>query len=342
VHVDHSNALALANPTVASPAAAKKRSMLIDVVRGMAITLVCLGHTNQGISHRQWWGDSTVGAILNAAIYAFHMPAFFFVSGVFLLASVQKRGQRVFLLEKLRSMIYPYVLWTCIFFATSGLYARFTLQSPQSWHDFLFRLVTGAASWFLPSIFFAVFLATLTRRVPLPLLFVLAVAVSLFWPGIDITFVDRGLKLFPFLLAGMWARDSYELIERIPAMVAAACATLLCAAIFLVTSAPIGSSKFLYVPLGLLGTLMLMLFANCLGRSAVAKALAWIGEASLGIFLLSPFLQGAGREALLHIHHTTAPYPQLILPTLLAILVPACLYQNRARLHVGWLFVSPF
>ena len=41
--------------------------------------LVALGHTNQGMQHRGWWGGYlSVSNWINAFIYSFHMPAFFF------------------------------------------------------------------------------------------------------------------------------------------------------------------------------------------------------------------------------------------------------------------------
>ena len=58
-----------------------QRSLLIDIVRGLSISLVVLGHTNQGLIHRGRWGTSVTGLHLDTFIYAFHMPAFFFVSG---------------------------------------------------------------------------------------------------------------------------------------------------------------------------------------------------------------------------------------------------------------------
>ena len=39
--------------------------------------------------------------------------------------------------------------------------------------------------------------------------------------------------------------------------------------------------------------------------------------------------------------HATAPYSPLIFPSLLALLVPAWIYQNRVRLRIGWMFVWP-
>jgi hypothetical protein len=76
--------------------------------------------------------------------------------------------------------------------------------------------------------------------------------------------------------------------------------------------------------------------------SFTARAWAWIGAASFGIFLLSAFAQGAGREFLTRALHITAPWPQLIFPTLLAVLIPAWLYDRRKPLHIQWMFIWPF
>ena len=50
----------------------KERVEYIDVARGIAMLLVILGHCNQ-----------TVDCTLNRFILSFHMPLFFFLSGIF-------------------------------------------------------------------------------------------------------------------------------------------------------------------------------------------------------------------------------------------------------------------
>ena len=77
VEVQPANGVAKGSKVFAS------RSLLVDVVRGLAISLVALGHTDEGTEHRDWWGTSHVGYQLEMFIYAFHMPAFFFDSGIF-------------------------------------------------------------------------------------------------------------------------------------------------------------------------------------------------------------------------------------------------------------------
>lgn len=321
---------------------APQRDMLIDVVRGISIALVALGHTNLGILHRGWWGSSHAGMRVSDAIYAFHMPAFFFVSGVFLRPGVEKRGQKHYTLVKLRTIIYPYLLWAVIFAAATIPFARFMLQTTPSWRTFFIDLITGNTSWFLPTLFFALMLGMLLRRIPTPLLFVLASIACLYTPHMNVGFLERGIRNFPFLVLGMWVGRSFTGMQRVPPALAAIVAILFATAIFVLTGQPYGSSGYLFIPLGVLGTLMLMLVARCLGRSVTARALAWTGAASFGIFLLSSFPQGAGREFLARVFHVTAPWPQLIFPTVLAVVIPAGLYHRRTRLHIEWMFIWPF
>jgi fucose 4-O-acetylase-like acetyltransferase len=316
--------------------------MLIDVVRGLAISLVALGHTNLGIYNRGWWGDSNTGARLTYAIYAFHMPAFFFVSGVFLRPGVEKRGEWHYTLQKLRTMVYPYVLWASIFAAATIPFAHFTSQTTPSLKLFLFDLITGNSFWFLPTLFLALMLGMLTRRIPMPLLFALSVIACLWIPHTNVGFEERAVRNFPFLVAGMWMGNSFTLMQRGPALAAAVLAAVFAVVIVVVTGKPYAFSSYLSIPLGLLGTLMLMLVARCLGQSAPARAFSWIGAASFGIFLMSSFPQGAGRELVTRVLHTNAPLPQLIFPTLLALLAPAWLYHHRVRLHIQWMFTWPF
>jgi hypothetical protein len=322
--------------------AQKSRDLLIDVTRGLAITLVALGHTNQGILHRSWWGASPAGVRLNDAIYAFHMPAFFFVSGVFLRRGVAKRGEKGYTFEKLRTIIYPYVLWAFIYAGAPILFARFTIVRTPTWKPFLFGLITGNTSWFLPSLFFALMIGMLFRRLPMALLFLLSIAAFFLLPRTLIGFEDGAIRHLAFLVAGMWVGSSFSQLKRIPSPVAAIAAILFGIFIVWITGRPLGGSNYLFIPLGFLGTLMLLLIARCLGKSATARGLAWTGVASFGIFLMSSFPQGAGREVLSRLLRITSPGPQLIFPTLLAVIVPAWLYHHRKPLHIQWMFIWPF
>lgn len=84
----------------------------MDAARGLGIILVVFGHVERGlvsanIAVDHWW------RVADYVIYTFHMPLFFFLSGV----NAPKpliRGRVVYLKSKIWTVIYPYFLWSLI------------------------------------------------------------------------------------------------------------------------------------------------------------------------------------------------------------------------------------
>jgi fucose 4-O-acetylase-like acetyltransferase len=49
---------------------------------------------------------------IDAWIYSFHMPLFFFLSGLFLFRSVAEKSWGSFVADKIRTIAYPYFIWS--------------------------------------------------------------------------------------------------------------------------------------------------------------------------------------------------------------------------------------
>lgn len=318
------------------------RSLLVDVVRGLAISLVAIGHTEQGVSRRGWWGPGPFGERLWVFIYEFHMPAFFFVSGIFLASSVARRGPRRFIDAKVAQLIYPYFVWSLLIFAFAHALQRVMMSPVASPRAFLFQLLDGDTLWFLPAVFLCVTLGMLLRNVSKPLLLALALAVALLPVDWHVTFITQTVEYFPYLVAGMWVTRGYERVERISLPVAAGGALLLGVLIYSIACGTRPHRIGLDVVAAFAGISMLFLLARCLQKGSAARVIAWVGEASFGVYVLSAYGQGAGRELLLRGLHTTEPVAQLLFPSVLAIFIPAWIYQHRIRLKLDWLFVWPF
>jgi peptidoglycan/LPS O-acetylase OafA/YrhL len=101
-------------------------------------------------------------------------------------------------------------------------------------------------------------------------------------------------------------------------------------------------TQWTYIELGMTGTAGLFLLAKVLDKHSVGDGLAWVGRASLAIFLLSSFAQGATREILVRVFQTTELWLQLLLPTLFAVVLPAIVWYKQDRWRVRWLFQWPF
>ena len=330
-------------PETLEPITSGVRSNIVDIVKGIAIILVVFGHTAQGMTHRGWWVGPGA-SFSHTFVYSFHMPAFFFVSGLFVAGSIEKRGGRRFTTDKLKTILYPYVLLAIISVALEPLIGRFKFETkPFQWNVFLVNLADGQASWFLFVLFFCLMLALLTIRVPAWLRFLVAalvgMTVSLAIPG-----VREVLHEFCFLAAGIWVGHRIFGLEHIRLATAAAGFVALVAfqvmVVYFFGIAVLG--RWIYIEAGLTGTAGLFLLARLLDKHWIGDVLAWVGRASLAVFLLSAFAQGATREVLLRVFHTQEFWSQLLLPTLFATLLPAIVWYQQDRWHIGWLFRWPF
>jgi fucose 4-O-acetylase-like acetyltransferase len=329
-------------PDTLEPITSGVRSNLVDIVKGIAIILVVYGHTAQGMTHRGWWVGPGA-SFSHTFVYSFHMPAFFFVAGLFVTGSIAKRGSRRFTIDKLKTILYPYVLLAIFSVALEPLIGRFKFETkPFRWNVFLVNLADGQASWFLFVLFFCLMLALVTVRVPAWLRFLVAALVGTTVP-LAIPGVSEVLHEFCFLAAGMWAGHRIYGLEQIRLSTAAVgfvvLAALQAVVVYIFEASVPG--RWIYIEAGLTGVAGLFLLARLLDKHWIGDGLARVGRASLAVFLLSAFAQGATREVLLRVFPPHEFWLQLLLPTLIATLLPAIVWYQQDRWHIGWLFRWP-
>ena len=85
-------------------------------------------------------------------IYAFHIPAFFFVAGVFAERSL-RRGYRDFIISKAAVLLYPYFLWTAIQWGLHRNMARFTNVPAEHYNLLTCIYQPYAEFWFFYALF---------------------------------------------------------------------------------------------------------------------------------------------------------------------------------------------
>jgi fucose 4-O-acetylase-like acetyltransferase len=94
--------------TLASP-----RVSWVDTAKGFGIILVVFGHVLGGVVTSGLMTWTTATRFVDAWIYTFHMPLFFFLSGLFIPHSASNRWGS-FALNKLCTIAYPYFVWSLI------------------------------------------------------------------------------------------------------------------------------------------------------------------------------------------------------------------------------------
>lgn len=90
-----------------------KRADWVDAARGIGIILVVYGHALRGIIAAGITPETAATRLQDAVIYAFHMPLFFLLAGLWVERSL-RRGKTKFVLDKVTTVAWPYFLWSAI------------------------------------------------------------------------------------------------------------------------------------------------------------------------------------------------------------------------------------
>ncbi|MEA5507017.1 acyltransferase [Halotia wernerae UHCC 0503] len=142
--------------TFASHTSMQRRLYWVDYAKGIGIFLVVVGHVLRGLVNSSILQPTPFINFVDSWIYAFHMPLFFFISGLFVQRSLSK-PLNSFILDKVYTIAYPYFIWSVIqgIFQTVG--SRYT-NKPSSLVDILkIGYEPIMQFWFLYTLF-AIFL----------------------------------------------------------------------------------------------------------------------------------------------------------------------------------------
>ncbi|HFZ8995334.1 TPA: acyltransferase family protein [Citrobacter freundii] len=129
------------------------REQWVDYAKGIGIILVVVGHVNRGLDSSGIFISESFFKLFDSIIYSFHMPLFFFLSGLFFIKSIEKAGKAKFVVKKLETIAYPYVLWSIIQGLVAVLLSRFTNAKTDIMSVFSFPVEPIAQFWFLYALF---------------------------------------------------------------------------------------------------------------------------------------------------------------------------------------------
>ncbi|HCB1938448.1 TPA: acyltransferase family protein, partial [Klebsiella pneumoniae] len=125
------------------------RESWVDYAKGIGILLVVFGHVNRGLQAAGIIMPSKLYHLVDSIIYSFHMPLFFFLSGLFFIKSIEKKGKLLLFIDKFKTIAYPYLVWSLLQGTIEVLLSRFT-NSKTSFTDLLMLFSHPRAQfWFL-------------------------------------------------------------------------------------------------------------------------------------------------------------------------------------------------
>jgi fucose 4-O-acetylase-like acetyltransferase len=355
------NAMAVA--PVTRPTTTRKQ--WIDSARGLGILLVVIGHTLRGLGAAGLLPDTPIWGFIDRFIYAFHMPLFFVVAGLFLIPSERERYGE-FARRRLLRLGYPYLLWGGLQTLSQVLLSRYTNHTagPEAFLELGFE--PPMQFWFLYALLLQTLFLGLLAKLGLGRASILALSLLIFisapllpighWSPLNqarnyliytalgvffgsaerVDTVDRGLTstYLPLVLLGYpavgWAVYAPLISEQDRMLrVGVACLGILASVslcVLLTRVRPSLASR----ARGLASTVQ-----------ACSSLLVRWGEASLAIFVAHTLASAAVRIGLLNVLHVRNVALHLVLGTVVGIAVPWALYILSKWLAIPYLFEWP-
>lgn len=299
------------------------RDKYIDVVRGLAILFVVLGH-----SYRQIGKDIPEGfQWLDSIIYSFHMPLFFFVSGCFFGVNRPLKGRWMEVFRRGSFILYPTLIWMVFQFLFHGFFVMGfdSLERDSAW-DLLTR--PYAQFWFMYVLFFIVVVSNLIvfERTVYGIAVLCAIVICYkVGDGLPITFA----KSFLFFLLGnvFYSVYSQESKQKIIWIFSIFIGSLV---IFSIVDR---SGRFYNeVVIACVGVACSLIVASFLLRFKCARFLAKLGSMTLAIYIFHIMIRD--------LIYLVAPLNSVVifLVVISGIVIPIVIYEKLP----SWLFHPNF
>ena len=323
------------------------RDAWVDYAKAIGIVLVVYGHVARGLYNAGIPMNVPLYERVDSIVYSFHMPLFFFLSGIFFLHSLHRRGSLALVANKVDTILYPYILWSLIQGLTEVWLSRYT-NGKVPLTEVLALWNPRAQFWFLYALFLVMLTAILVyRRDTRGLIqgvLALGALAYVFQASIPSAMhSDYVVKNFVFFALGVWFNTVKDRLSPQPGRWAMAGVIA-----FLIVQYGFhfglgmrygdkGVASLLVAIVSILAVASLCLW---LARSPKPWVLA-LGGASMGIYVMH-ILAGSGARILLsRFMGVSDVWIHLIVGCLAGILLPMLVIWLMKRFGIGGLFDAP-
>ena len=314
----------------------------IDSAKGIGIILVVFGHAWRGAFGAGLIPDTALFAAVDAGIYAFHMPLFFFLSGLLFLDTLKKYPTGTLLKGRVTRLLWPMALWTWLFFGVK-LLGGGALNNPVTLSDApILPLPPYEHLWFLWALFLChtlliLLYAPVLRHIPPTVLRIgvgcIGLGLAFFLPQLPVPSLIWGPMVahLPFFLIGMVIADSQ--IEGTKARITGFFAGCVFAGhMWLVVAGGSSTSPALTSCLLVIFGWMAWLQVDRGGDNALLRILRYLGKVSMVIYLTHTIFSAALRIVMLRLG-LDDPTLVLIGTTVIGLILPLGVLWAARRLR---------
>ncbi|MCU5775826.1 acyltransferase [Erwiniaceae bacterium BAC15a-03b] len=326
------------------------RDLWVDYAKGIGIALVVFGHVNRGLYSSGVYLSEGSYKLLDSIIYSFHMPLFFFLAGLFFLQSIERKGKKEFIVSKVDTIVYPYVVWSLIQGGIEVVLSNYTNSKTGMGEVLAFLIYPRAQFWFLYALFmiFAVAAMLWHRKYfnrYLPVLLILSLVINVYQEELTNNFHLDFIThyLFFFMLGVLFQKVSGKITASPNQVISGVVAVLFGLSQYLFhwgmgytyTNAGVLSVLLAIISIGFIVVLALML------SKMDIKLFRVLGELSMYIYLMH-ILAGSGMRIVLNkVLHTNSWSIHVLFGTLAGIVVPVIAFYLLKRWKADFLFNRP-
>ncbi|QPS89048.1 acyltransferase [Serratia plymuthica] len=325
------------------------REAWVDYAKGIGIILVVFGHVNRGLYSANIHLSESFYQLTDSVIYSFHMPLFFFLSGLFFVQSLDRKGKSSFIISKVDTIVYPYIIWSLLQGAIEIALSRYT-NNPAKLADMLTLFTHPRAQfWFLYALFMVFVLAALLYsknkfNYILPVLIVISAGLYVYQDSLGQAFhFDYVTKFMIFFLLGAIAIRYSTAIGEI-SMGTSLIALL---AFILLEWGFHGYLGLTYTNAGVFSLILAVVaiaFIICLSVLLAKANIPWLrrlGELSMVIYLMHILAASGLRIVLAKFLHVNNWSVHVVAGTLIGLIAPIIAYYVIQRLHLNFLLERP-
>ena len=270
----------------------KKRQPWLDVVKGIAIILVVIGHVG-GIYGGQDAAPSF--RVLHQFIYSFHMPLFLFVSGYLFRPSLARENVKETALSKFIAYGIPYMFFSVIYWFMKTIGASFVNHAVDFRDLLLIPLFPLSFMWYLYALLLMAGLSLLLGKSRKSAILITAVVCRIIWEILssvdsfvgsrwnDLVITDFAKNYIWFALGLRYGENVVEILQKSKTPVKWLIPG--CGYVLLALAAAIGLTKipFMRFLLGLIGIASTVTAGLLIARNPF---LEYMGQNTMQIYLI--------------------------------------------------------
>ncbi|SVU21778.1 acyltransferase [Klebsiella pneumoniae] len=325
------------------------RQLWVDYAKGFGIILVVFGHVNRGLFNAGVSINTEVYHSLDNIIYSFHMPLFFFLSGLFFIESISGKSKKKFISGKFKSIFYPYAVWSILQGCIEVILSNYTNSKTTLLSVLSFPFHPRAQFWFLYALLLIFILSCIiynkyfTKHIP----FILVLSFLAYIYGekiISVYYINYIFDNSVFFFLGCLVYKYTNLLKsllNLNSFFILTCVFILVEYLYFIR---LGNNYFalnLYTAaIAIVGIFWISNLSIVLSRYDISW-LSLLGRQSIIIFLVHILASSGVRIILTKFLHIDNWYFNISVGTIAGIILPLVFYHLAMRLKMQFLFVYP-